>query len=101
MIDWKPLTKPCILISFCISVSALIDAGFDHAFFSPLKTAWKTSGPPIRSNRNSSHIMFVHSDWPPSEIGAMLLALNFGTRVRMSSQVFGGSSLASSKTFLL
>ena len=65
-------------------------AGLDQAFFSPSKTAWNTSGPPIRSNRNSSHIMFVHRDCPPSENGAMPLALNLGTRSMMSPQVCGG-----------
>src|SRR6476659_9524906 len=98
--DAKPLTNPPALIRFWHSVSALIESGFDQAFFSPLNTAPNTSGPPMRSNRNSSHIMFVHSDWPPSEIGATFFALNFGTRVRMSSHDFGGWTPTSSKTFL-
>ena len=61
----------------------------------------KTSGPPMRSKRNSSHIMFVHRDWPPSENGAMPASLNFGTRAMRSSQVFGGWAPTLSKTSLL
>ena len=76
-------------------------AGSDQASFSPSKTAWKTSGPPMRSKRNSSHIMLVQRDWPPSENGAMPLALNFGTRSMMSPHDCGGCAPTLSKTFLL
>ena len=71
MIDEKPLMKPLALIRSCILVRAVIASGLDQASFSPSNAAWKTSGPPIRSKRNSSHIMLVHRDWPPRENGAM------------------------------
>ncbi len=101
MIDEKPFTNPFALISFCISVRPWIEAGLDHASFCPSKTAWNTSGPPIRSNRNSSHIMFVHRDWPPRENGATPAALNFGTRLsRMSPHDCGGCAPTLSKTVL-
>src|SRR4051812_50092005 len=92
--------NPPALIRFWHSVSALIDNGSDHAFFSPLNTAPNTSGPPMRSKRNSSHIMFVHSDWPASEIGAMPLSLNFLTRSMMSPQDCGGGGFGWAKIFL-
>ena len=55
----------------------------------------------MRSKRNSSHIMFVHRDWPPSENGAMPFALNFGTRSMMSPHDCGGWTPTLSNTFLL
>ena len=69
VIEEKPLMKPLALISSCTLVSPSMDAGLDQASFSPSKTAWNTSGPPMRSKRNSSHIMFVQRDWPPRENG--------------------------------
>ena len=93
--------KPLALMSFCISVRAWIAAGFDHAFFCPSKTAWKTSLPPIRSKRNSSHIMLVQRDWPANENGAIFLALNFGTRSMMSPHDWGGWAPTLSNIFLL
>ena len=93
--------KPFALTRSCILVSASMAAGLDQASFSPSKTAWNTSGPPMRSKRNSSHIMFVQRDWPPSENGAMPAALNFGTRAMMSPQDCGGWAPTFSKTFLL
>jgi hypothetical protein len=78
-----------------------MDAGFDQASFSPSKTAWKTSLPPMRSKRNSSHIMLVHFDWPPRENGAMPFALNFGTRSIMSPHDCGGWAPIFSKLVLL
>src|SRR3954447_441652 len=101
VIEEKPLMNPFALTSSCTLVSAVMAAGLDQAFFSPSMTAWNTSGPPMRSNRNSSHIMFVHRDWPARENGAMPAALNLGTRAMMSSQDFGGSALTRSKTRLL
>ncbi len=62
VIEEKPLMNPLALTSSCSLVSAVMAAGLDQAFFSPSMTAWNTSGPPMRSNRNSSHIMFVHWD---------------------------------------
>ncbi len=93
--------NPPASTSSCTLVSAVRARGSDQAFFSPSMTAWKTSGPPMRSNRNSSHIMFVHRDWPPRENGAMPLALNLGTSAMMSSQDCGGFAPTRSKTFLL
>jgi len=100
-VEEKPLTKPFISTSFWTSSSALIASGCDQASFSPSNTAWKTSGPPMRSKRNSSHIMFVQRDCPPRENGAMPAALNLGTRSRMSPQVCGGSTPTLSNTLLL
>src|SRR3954464_7193753 len=54
----------------------------------------------MRSKRNSSHIMLVHSDWPASENGAIFLALNFGTRSMMSPHDCGGSAPTLSKISL-
>ena len=62
MIEEKPLTKPFALISFCISSSAFSADGSDQLFGLPSKMFWKTSLPPIRSNRNSSHIIEVQRD---------------------------------------
>ena len=76
-------------------------AGFDQAFCWPSNTAWNTSEPPMRSKRNSSHIMLVQRDWPPSENGAMSLALIFGTMSMMSAQDCGGWTPTLSSTFLL
>ncbi|MGX1123151.1 hypothetical protein RKD37_008514 [Streptomyces ambofaciens] len=101
VMEENPLMNPSALTSSCTLVSALMASGFDQAFFSPSMTAWNTSGPPMRSNRNSSHIMFVHRDWPPRESGAMPFALNRGTRAMRSSQDSGGSTPTWSKTFLL
>src|SRR5690348_2786667 len=86
----KPLLKPLALTRSWVLVSASIAAGFDQESFSPEKIASKTSLPPIRSKRNSSHIMLVQRDWPASENGAMFLALNLGTRSMMSPQLCGG-----------
>ncbi len=93
--------NPSALTRSCSAVSALMASGWDQAFFSPSMAAWKTSGPPMRSNRNSSHIMLVHRDWPPRANGAMPLALNLGTSAMMSSQDSGGFTPTWSKTFLL
>ena len=93
--------KPFALTSFCISSSALSADGSDQPSGLPSKMFWKTSLPPIRSNRNSSHIMLVQRDWPPSENGAMPLSLNFGTRSRMSPHDCGGSAPTFSNTVLL
>ena len=101
VIEENPLMKPLALTRSCTLVRASMAAGLDQAFFSPLKMAWNTSGPPMRSNRNSSHIMFVHRDWPPRENGAMPLALNFGTSAMMSPQDCGGCAPTCSKTCLL
>ena len=65
-------------------MQALIASGSAQASFS-VKTRWNSSVPPSRSRKNSSHIMFVQRDWPPSENGAIFCALNFGTRSRMSA----------------
>ena len=100
VMEEKPLTKPLALMSSCALVSASMDAGLDQASFSPSKTAWNTSGPPMRSKRNSSHIMFVHRDCPPREKGAMPASLNFGTRLMMSPQDCGGWAPTFSKTVL-
>ena len=54
----------------------------------------------MRSKRNSSHIMLVHSDCPASENGAIPLALNLGTRSMMSPHDCGGSAPTWSKIFL-
>jgi hypothetical protein len=101
VIEEKPLTKPLALMRSCALVSPSMAAGLDHASFSPSKTAWNTSGPPIRSKRNSSHIMFVHRDCPPREIGATPASLNFGTRLMRSPQDSGGWAPTFSKTVLL
>ena len=58
----------------------------------PAKTLLNTSEPAVRSSRNSSHIMFVQRDCPPSENGAMPAALNFGTRAMTSSHVVGSAT---------
>jgi hypothetical protein len=100
VIDEKPLMNPLAEISFCISVRAWIATGLDQASFWPSKTAWNTSAPPIRSNRNSSHIMLVQRDCPPRENGAIPAALNLGTRAMMSPQDCGGFTPTLSKTFL-
>ncbi len=97
----KPFTNPPAFTRSWSAVSALMASGCDQAFFSPSMAAWNTAGPPMRSNRNSSHIMLVHRDCPPSEMGAMPFALNFGTRAMRSSQVSGGSTLTWSNTRLL
>jgi hypothetical protein len=96
----KPLTKPLALTSSWALVSPSMDAGLDQAPFSPSKTAWNTSEPPMRSKRNSSHIMLVHRDCPPREMGATPASLNFGTRLMMSPQDWGGWTPTFSKTFL-
>lgn len=62
VIEEKPLMNPSASTSSCALVSALMASGWDQASFSPSMTAWKTSEPPMRSNRNSSHIMLVHRD---------------------------------------
>src|SRR5215470_1481907 len=72
------------LTRFCTLVSISSTDGSDQAFAWPANTLLNTSGPAWRSSRNSSHIMFVHRDWPASENGAIPLALNFGIRSRMS-----------------
>ena len=54
----------------------------------------------MRSKRNSSHIMLVHRDCPPREMGATPASLNFGTRLMMSPQDWGGWAPTLSKTFL-
>lgn len=100
MIEEKPLTKPFALISFCISSSAFSADGSDHASGLPSKMFWKTSLPPMRSKRNSSHIMLVQRDCPPSENGAMPFSLNFGTRSMMSPHDCGGWAPIRSKTLL-
>ena len=101
MIDEKPLMKPLALTRSCTLVRAVIASGLDQASFLPSNAAWNTSGPPIRSKRNSSHIMLVHRDWPPRENGAMPWALNFGTSAMMSSHEVGGCTPTLSKTDLL
>ena len=100
--DEKPLMKPLAFTRSWILVSMSMTAGSDQASFLPSKTFWKTSGPPMRSSRNSSHIMFVQRDCPPRENGAMPLELNVWTRFMMSAHDLGGSETpAFSKTFLL
>lgn len=61
----------------------------------------KTSGPPTRSKRYSSHIIEVQLEPPPSEMGAMPLALKTSVSFIKSSHVFGSSAPACSNTFLL
>src|SRR3954451_23412009 len=99
--DEKPLMKPFAFTRSWTFVNMSLTAGSDQAFGLPSKTFWKISDPPIRSKRNSSHIMFVHRDWPPRENGAMPFALNLGTSAMMSSHDCGGSTPTSEKTFLL
>ncbi len=93
--------KPSALMRSCIIVRALIASGLDHASFLPSNAAWKTSGPPMRSKRNSSHIMFVQRDCPPREKGATPAALSFGTAAMTSSHVCGGWMPTLSRTCLL
>src|SRR5215207_1181152 len=100
VMEEKPLTKPLALMSSWALVRPSIDAGLDQASFSPSKTAWNTSGPPMRSKRNSSHIMLVQRDCPPREMGATPASLNFGTRLMISPQDWGGSAPTLSKTCL-
>src|SRR5205814_8939203 len=101
VIEEKPLTKPVAFTRSCTLVSMSVTAGCDQEFGLPSKTAWNTSGPPTRSRRNSSHIMFVQRDWPPSENGAMPLALIFGTAAMMSFHDCGGWIPTLSSTVLL
>ena len=100
MIDEKPLMNPSAFTRSCTLVSASMAAGLDHAPCWPSATAWNTSEPPTRSKRNSSHIMLVHRDWPPSENGATPAALNLGTRFMMSPHDCGGCAPTFSKTRL-
>src|SRR4051794_8886006 len=79
VIDEKPLMKPFAFTRSWTLVSMSSTAGSDQAFGLPAKTLLNTSGPAVRSSRNSSHIMLVQRDWPPSENGAIFCALNFGT----------------------
>src|SRR4029450_10248214 len=90
VIDEKPLMNPLALTRSWTLVSMSSTAGSDQAFALPAKTLSNTSGPACRSKRNSSHIMFVHRDCPPREMGAILASLNFGTRLMLSSQDCGG-----------
>src|SRR3954447_19299507 len=82
--------KPFALTRSCTLVSPSRAAGSDHAPGWPSAIAANTWEPPMRSNRNSSHIMFVHRDAPPRENGAMPAALNLGTSARPSPHVCGG-----------
>ena len=90
MTDWKPLMNPPARMKSWIFVSPSIAAGCDQPSGCPSAIAWKTSGPPVRSNRYSSHIMLVQRDCPASDIGAMPAALNTGTRAISSLHVVGG-----------
>src|SRR5205814_5056736 len=101
VMDEKPLMNPLAFTRSCTLVSMSMTAGCDQASFLPSKTAWNTSGPPMRSRRNSSHIMFVQRDCPPSENGAMPLALIFGTAAMMSLHDCGGWIPTLSSTVLL
>ena len=101
MIDSKPVMNALFFTRSWILVSMSITAGSDHAPLVPAKTLLNTSEPALRSSMNSSHIMFVHRDWPASENGAIPLALNLGIRSRMSPYDWGGFTPTWSKTFLL
>src|SRR5215217_3390314 len=99
--DEKPLMKPPASASSWILVSASLTAGSDQAPGLLAAMLAKTSGPPMRSTRYSSHIRSGHFDCPPSENGAMPASLNFGTRAISSSHVLGGCAPALSKASLL
>src|SRR6188472_734757 len=99
--DEKPLAKPPASTSCWILVSDSVTAGSDHAFGLLAAILAKTSGPPMRSTRYSSHIRSGHLDWPPSENGAMPASLNFGTSAISSSHVLGGSAPTLANTSLL
>src|SRR3954451_12066226 len=100
--DEKPLMKPFAFTRSWTFVNMSLTAGSDQAFGLPSKTFLKIPGPPIRSSRNSSHIMFVHRDWPPRENGAMPFELNVSTSCMISAQFLGGEETpAFSNTFLL
>ena len=92
--------KPFAFTRSWIFVSMSSTAGSDQAPALPENAFWKTSGPAMRSSRNSSHIMLVQRDWPPRENGAMPAALNFGTSAMMSPHDCGGCTPTLSKTFL-
>src|SRR6478609_3605511 len=92
-IEENPSANPPALTSCWIIVLAWMTAGSDQAFGLLSWMAWKTSGPPIRSVRYSSHISCGHLLWPPMDSGAMPAAFKVATSARSSSQVAGGFAI--------